>query len=297
MTGSSRPPKVVRRPARHRVGALSVVAATLLATTGCRVARRLDDDLGVTTTKGGELVGLQAMDGNRSQREVPPGAFCGKAPSVLAGGSVLDCQLIPLGNPGATVCASPSAARGGGESSKGGSGGEQTVPARPCTPLPQEVSSQTVGWMVLAAADQRQLSIFLGPRPSTASNAGGTPVYLERFRASLVSTKVSELAVCPADLDGDGAMELVVLARPTDDPRSNSADESAHPELVAVWLAPSGVLESRNPVRSLDPTIDVPRAQGEGCASPAVTDLRYRSGELRLDGEAPSTAPTAGSPR
>ncbi len=265
---------------RRRPGPV-VVGVCLLAAACTSLGSRAEEGVGRTVDGGGALLGLRSTDGVRDQRRARSDQFCPAVAAAAGGGSLLDCQLVPLGNVASTVCPDPT---------------RPTVrePVDPtadiarCQPLPPAVASQAVGWSVTERDRRRELSIYLGPLPDPATPATSStapqPTLVERFRADDDANRWSELAVCPADLDRDGINELVVLTRPWDELERDEPDESERPEVVAVWLQPPvRAVASPAPLRTLVVSRPVPRGRGEGCESPVVRTLRFDDGRLRAD--------------
>jgi hypothetical protein len=262
--------------ARRRAGV--AVGACLVAVSCTALSNKTHSSVLRTTNGGGPLLGLHSVDGTRDQGRLRADRFCVDAAAAIAGGDLLDCQLVPFGNAASTACPSPSTV---------------TVPDRRdpfadvdrCQPLPAAVASQALGWVVSERDRNRKVSIYLGTTDQGPTSASATPqpTMVERFRADDDANRWSELAVCPSDLDGDGLNELVVLTRPWDELERNPPDESERPEMVAVWLQPPMRSAASTPLRTLSVSRSVPRARGEGCASPIVQTLHYDDGVLRAD--------------
>jgi hypothetical protein len=270
-----------RRSTRLR-GELCLLVGVCLVATACTALRnKADDSGGRMTNGGGELLGLHSTEGALDQRRLRPDRFCVDAAAALSGGDVLDCQLVPQGNSASTICPDPLVEIPRPRT-------DRFADTARCQPLLPIVASQAVGWVLTERDRKRELSIYLGALPdrttTTSASSAPQPTLVEKFRATDEANRWSELAVCPSDLDDDGVNELVVLTRPWDELERNPPDESARPEVVAVWLQPpTRAGGSTAPLRALAVSRPVPRSRGEGCASPVVQTLRYRDRALRVD--------------
>ena len=280
---------------------LAIVASmAVLAATGCRPA--VERGTRVTVALGGgNLLGLDVA----SERvdPVPAGQFCRAGSPALSGEGVVECQLVPLRTLGSRRCPQPPA----------------TDPARLCL-APGGAAEELLGWVVSnTGPGQRTLAIFTGTAttgpisvaetgsspsggtvpaspvspvtpadPASPAEAPPTTDLYRRYLAVEPAGAWSELAVCPRDVTGDGLTDLIIVVR------SAEAKRRDHIELIVVSAGAAasetrgggtarGEDESNQAIQRVTPEQPVPRALGEGCASPAVSRLTGAGSRLRLD--------------
>lgn len=210
---------------------------------------------------GGELLGLQEL--RSVSTPVRADRLCLEGPAV-AGGALLECDLVPL------VDASAAS------SCDGGGLGEGALDEDACHPPSGPPADAVVGWVVTEPAPGRRRLTVLSGAP--AGGSGPEPPLLEqRYVAEDAAGVWSELAVCPLDVDRNGATDLVVLVRSADPGRID------RPELVVVSIATRrGSGRSAPALQQAVAEDDVPRGDGEGCASPVVERLEADGDGLRL---------------
>ena len=268
---------------------LAIVASiAVLAATGCRPA--VERGTRVTVAfGGGNLLGLDVA----SERvdPVPAGQFCRAGSPALSGEGVVECQLLPLRTLGSRRCPQPPA----------------TDPARLCL-APGGAAEELLGWVVSnTGPGRRTLAIFTGTAttgpiseaetgsspsggtvPASPGEAPPTTALYRRYLAVEPAGAWSELAVCPRDVTGDGFTDLIIVVR------SAEAKRRDHIELIVVSAGAAasetrgggtarGEDKSNQAIQRVTPEQPVPRALGEGCASPAVSRLTGAGSRLRLD--------------
>jgi len=223
---------------------------------------------------GGSIVRLQPA--SEASPPVRPDDLCLPSSPAVAGAAVLDCQLSPLLDPAAARC------------NETGTPAEAT---RRCLPPDPELGRAVLGWVLTSRTDgERSLAVYVGAVSPTAESPAGTPsvATLERrYVATDRDGRWSELAVCPGDLDGNGSVELMILARSSDPARQD------RPEVVVLSIGTGRAGEQAMPaMQTLLLDADVGRAQGEGCAGPMVRAVRVDArGRVGLDPERLSGSP------
>ncbi len=253
----------------------------VLGATGCRPAVERGTRVTVAIG-GGNLLGLNVA----SERvdPVPAGQFCRAGSPALSGEGVVECQLVPLRTLGSRRCPQPPA----------------TDPARLCL-APGGAAEELLGWVVSSTGSgQRTLAIFTGTAPtgpaspvSPVTPAGPAspaepPDLYRRYLAVEPAGAWSELAVCPRDVTGDGFTDLIIVVRSAEAKRRDHIELivlSAGAAAAETWRAGTagGQDESNQAIQRVTPEQPVPRALGEGCASPAVSRLTGVGSRLRLD--------------
>jgi hypothetical protein len=231
---------------------------------------------------GGRLLAARIVgsEERRALGPVPAGRLCATAAAAAVPGSgeLVDCQSVPLVVPARVAC----------EQRVPVSTAAVTGPPR-CPPLDPAVAERVLGWTVHGPSpgvpgSQWVVSVFAGD--TDPQRAGGAPLWWV-LTSSAPAARWAELAVCPADVDGDGYTELLVLTRATAvGGRRGGAEIADIPEVVVVDLdAPGGGPDLGPVMVAFVPDEDVPRADGEGCRSPAVHRLRIHDGEVLVVGE------------
>lgn len=194
--------------------------------------------------------------------------LCTEGPGLEAA-TLLECELVPLLDPAASRCdsAAPVSAD------------------RLCEPPDVDLAAQLLGWVVTEPEPgRRAVTIVTGaasPGVGAAPESTSTATLERRYVAQDGDGAWSELAVCPRDVDGNGAVDLVVFARSTD------PDRIERPEVVVVSLFTAR--RSGRSAPSLQSAVaerDVPRAAGEGCTSPMVEHLEADGRSLHLNAPA-----------
>ena len=271
----------------------------VLGATGCRPAVERGTRVTVAIG-GGNLLGLDVA----SERvdPVPAAQFCRAGSPALSGEGVVECQLVPLRTLGSRRCPQPPA----------------TDPARLCLALaPGGAAEALLGWVVSnTGPGQRTLAIFTGTAPTgpisgaktgASPSAGRVPAspvspvtpagpanpaeapdLYRRYLAVEPAGAWSELAVCPRDVTGDGFTDLIIVVRSAEVKRRDHIElivVSAGAAASEMWGGGTarGQDESNQAIQRVTPEQPVPRALGEGCASPAVSRLTGGGSRLRLD--------------
>lgn len=243
----------------------------------CLPARERTDrpDLEVDRT-GGQILALRAEPAGGTS--VRPDQFCLPGGPVVGAATVQDCQLVPLAVAEAARCNDARAPR-------------QVDPARLCRPVEPSLTDDVVGWAVTstttAGGTARSVVLYRsetttvapGPGDSTAPGSVGSTMLLPAYRAVDGEPAWSELAVCAADVDGNGMTELVVLVRSGDRARRE------RPEVVVVSFVGTPVEvgdEAMPALQSARPVHDIVRERGQGCHAPLVERLVHEGGTLHL---------------
>ncbi len=222
----------------------------------------------VSISANGDLVQLHEV--GSSGVAVRPDDFClPNSPAVL-GARVLDCQLTPLITPESTRCNSI---------------GQPASIGRLCRPLEAVSGELLLGWVLsIDSEGKRALSVYIGamsPGVNSPAGAASSATMERRYVAVDSDGRWAELAVCPADLDANGSVDLVLLGR------STVPNQLNRPELVVLSLGTSAAgAEAMPELQALSFDGESSRSQGEGCAGPLVRALRYdHRGGLLLDAE------------
>jgi hypothetical protein len=203
---------------------------------------------------------------DRSRATIPASRVCSTADPV-----VLQCDLFPLLPAQRRLCPPPgtasattagvepgdgSPAAAGAGRTRSSSGG--TPASAPCElPGPE---TRLAGWVLSQAG---------GPSPtSTLRIYLGVDHLQEVVDAREGAATWASVAVCPRDITGDGLTDLVVAFRTRQNPdRLDVEAVDLSTQELRVMVLP--------PQRS-------PLSRGQGCAAPAVNEVRYDAADRQL---------------
>lgn len=238
------------------------------------------DERRLTQNDGGGAILRLAAPTERATL-VRPDDFCLPSSPAIAGATVVECSLTPLLSEVSSRCDAT---------------GDTRSTDRLCAPADPAFSELLLGWVVTSRGPgKRTLAVYVGtasPGDGAAPGTGSTATLERRYVAVDDADTWSELAVCPGDIDGNGSVDLAVLAR------SSAPDRAARPEVVVVSIGTAQAgSRSVKPLQSVTVEGDVPREAGAGCASPLVRALRWSGDGLKVDEAVLAGEPLAGRPQ